>query len=146
MALGFGLGVAPVSAQNFKAGQREKQLKEGNVPLPGPALQRFLRMTPEERRQALAQLPPARRQQLLQRLNRLLQLTPEQRETLVRHYQTFQGMAPGRRLLVRQAITRLRLVSDERRKEYLDSTEAKLLFTPTELQFIGEVVGLPELE
>src|SRR6266404_6899960 len=65
--------------------QKQKQLKQLQG-LPSPAVERFLRMSPQDRERALSQLPPERRQQMEQRLRRLEQLTPEQRAQLDRRY------------------------------------------------------------
>ena len=107
-------------------------------------MQRFLQIPEEQREKALSRLPPERQKQIRERLQRLEQLNPEQRQQLVRHYQAFQDLAPVRRTMVRQAITRLRREPEGRRKQMLDSTEAKLRFNPEELQLIREVLRLPE--
>ena len=126
--------------------QKQQQPKQQMQPLPGPAVQRFLRMPPEERQKALAQLPPERRQQIEQNLARLEKLTPQQRAQLEHRYQVFERLPAGRRALVREAVTRLRAMPPAQRKAVLESDDAKLRFNPEELQLLRDVVGLPEFE
>jgi len=115
-------------------------------PLPGPAVQRFLRMSPEERARALAQLPPERRQQIEQNVARLERLSPEQRAQLEHRYQIFERLPQERKAVVRTAIARLRAMTPAQRKAVLESDDAKLRFNPEELQLLRDVVGLPEFE
>jgi len=124
--------------------QKQKQLKM--QPLPGPAVQRFLRMSPEERARALAQLPPERRQQIEQNVARLERLSPEQRAQLEHRYQIFERLPQERKAVVRTAIARLRAMTPAQRKAVLESDDAKLRFNPEELQLLRDVVGLPEFE
>jgi hypothetical protein len=150
--LGAGL-ILPASAQvrpgplvrQLKLKQKQKQGKQLQ-PLPGVAVERFLRMSPQDRERALSQLPPDRRQQMEQRLRRLEQLTPAQRAQLDRRYQIFEGLPPARRVVVREAIARLRAMPPAQRKAVLEGDDAKLRFNPEELQLLRNVVGLPEFE
>jgi hypothetical protein len=151
VAFAIALNVSPAAAQASEASLRAKELKlkqqkQPLRPLPGPAIERFLRMPPEERERALSQLPPERRQQIEQRLRRLERLSPEQREQLERRYDVFQSLPPGRRLLVRAAIQRLRNAPEAQRKAFLESDEAKRRFTVGELQLLRDVSGLPDIE
>jgi hypothetical protein len=139
----------PHLAAQLKQKQQLKQqqkLKQQLQPLPGPDVQRFLRMSPEERQRALAQLPPERRQQIEENVGRLERLSPEQRAQLERRYQIFEKLPPGRRALVREAIMRLRAMPPAQRKAVLESDDAKLRFNPEEIRLLRDVVGLPEEE
>src|SRR6185503_17071853 len=85
--------------------QKLRQQKQPNpkmVPLPAPAVQRFLQMSPEEQERALSRLSPERRQQMEQRLNRLQQLPPEQLQRLQDLYPAFTSLRLARRQAVRQ--------------------------------------------
>lgn len=126
--------------------QRLKQKQKG-PPLPGGvAIQRFLAMSPDQRERALAQLPPERRQQIEQRLKRLEQLTPTQRETLIRNFEIFQGLPPRRQIVVRQTLQKLRNMPEARRKATVESDAIKELFSPLELQLLRDSAGLPDLD
>src|SRR5438128_12631176 len=64
---------------------------------PGPgiqAIERWSRMTPEQRRRALDRLPPERRARIEQQLERYQSMTPEQREQLRFRAQTFAQLPP----------------------------------------------------
>src|SRR6266436_2710985 len=99
MALAAALGnVFPLEAQgNRKQLRQLKQLKQP-LGIPGRDLERFSRMSPEERREQLAKLPPERRQQLEQRLERYQHLPPEQRDQLERRFEVFRSLPPPRQL------------------------------------------------
>lgn len=89
--------------------------------LPAPVVERFRKMTPEQREKALAKLPPDRRAVIEQRLNRIQQLPPLQRGELEARYQRFQNLPAERRLAVRQELQNLRgLPPAERRRRFVD--------------------------
>ena len=94
------------------------------LPLPAPAVQRFLRMSPEDRERALAQLPPERRQQVEQRLARLQQLPPDQLQGLQDLYPAFTNLRPVRQQAVRQEIQQLRQMRPALRRDRLAATRA----------------------
>ena len=123
--------------QRFK----QKQLKPAGIP--GPAIRRFFRMGPEERQAALDRLPPVRRAQLEQRLERLERMRPEDRERTIRRMELFDAIPPRRRPLVQTAIQRLRGMPAPARQRYLESEDAKLRFDPDELELLRDVSGLP---
>jgi len=125
--------------------QKLKQLKaqqQKMVPLPAPAVERFLQMSPEDRERALSQLPPERRQDLEQRLNRLQQLPPEQAQRLQNVYPAFMNLRPVRRQAVRQEIQELRQMKPAERKDRLNSDTGN--FSPEEMSILRQVTGIPE--
>ncbi|MEO8661691.1 MAG: DUF3106 domain-containing protein [Bryobacteraceae bacterium] len=61
-----------------------------------PAVERLRRMTPDQRRRALAELPPARRQATEQWLANWEKMTPDERRQLTRRYENFQQLTPER--------------------------------------------------
>jgi len=124
--------------------QKQKQL--GMQPLPGPAVERFLKMPPEQRQRALAQLPADRRQQIEQNLARLEKLTAEQRTQLEHRFQIFDALPPARKNVIREAIASLRAMGPAQRRAVLEGDDAKLRFNADELQLLRGVVGLPEIE
>src|SRR5262249_58805409 len=109
----------------------------------GPAIRRFLQMSPADREAALRPLPPARRQQLEMRVQRLERMRPEDRERTLRRIELFDAMPPGRRVVVRTAIERLRELRPRAPPAYLSSEDAKLRFEPEELELLRDVSGLP---
>jgi hypothetical protein len=125
--------------------QKLKELKaqqQKMLPLPAPAVERFLQMSPEDRERALSQLTPERRQQVEQNLNRLQQLSPDQRERLQDVYPAFLGLRPARRQAVRQEIQELRLMRPALRKDRLNSDTRD--FSAEEMDILRRVTGIPE--
>jgi len=125
--------------------QKLKQLKaqqQKMVPLPAPAVERFLQMSPEDRERALSQLPPERRQDLELRLSRLQQLPPEQAQRLQNVYPAFMNLRPVRRQAVRAEIQELRQLKPAERKDRLNSDTGN--FSPEEMGILRQVTGIPE--
>ena len=125
--------------------QKLKQLKaqqQKMVPLPAPAVERFLQMSPEDRERALSQLTPERRQQVEERLNRLQQLPPEQAQRLQDVYPAFMNLRPVRRQAVRQEIQELRQMRPALRKDRLTSDAGN--FSPEEMGILRQVTGIPD--
>jgi len=145
---------AGVSAQDGKENilrqkalrqQKLKELKaqqQKMVPLPAPAVERLLQMSPEDRERALSQLTPERRQQVEQNLNRLQQLSPDQRERLQDVYPAFLNLRLARRQAVRQEIQELRQMRPVLRKDRLNSDSRD--FSPEEMDILRRVTGIPE--
>jgi hypothetical protein len=107
-------------------------------PLPSKQLERFLKMSPDERKKALSQLPPERRAAIERRLERYESLTPEQQERVNRRLDTFQSLPIGRRVAVRQELQRLRQMSFRERRDALNSEEERKKFSPEEYQLLRE--------
>lgn len=61
-----------------------------------PAVERLRRMAPDQRRRALAELPPERRRATEQWLANWEKMTPEERQQLTRRYENFQKLTPQR--------------------------------------------------
>jgi Protein of unknown function (DUF3106) len=122
--------------------QKARQQKAQQLPLPAPAVQRFLQMSPEDRERALSRLTPERRQQMEQRLNRLQQLPPEQVQRLQDLYPAFTSLRPARRQAIRQEIQQLRQMRPALRKDRLNSDERD--FSPEEMDILRQVTGIPD--
>ena len=120
--------------------EKAQQLKM--VPLPAPAVERFLQMSPEDRERALSQLAPERRQQVETQLNRLQQLSPEQMQRLQDLYPAFVSLRPARRQAVRAEIQELRQLKAAERKDRLNSDAGN--FSPEEMGILHQVTGVPE--
>lgn len=112
------------------------------VPLPAPAVERFLQMSPEDRDRALSQLAPERRQQVEQALSRLQQLPPDQLQRLQDLYPAFESLRPARRQAVRAEIQELRRTRAADRKDRLNSDAGN--FTLEEMDILRRVTGIPE--
>jgi hypothetical protein len=122
--------------------KQQKAQQQKMVPLPAPAVERFLQMSPEDRERALSQLAPERRQQVEQQLNRLQQLSPEQAQRLQDVYPAFVNLRPPRRQAVRAEIQELRQMKPAERKDRLNSDGRD--FSPEEMGIMRQVTGIPE--
>jgi len=124
--------------QQAKGGQNP-QGRGGQPPVnPAHELQRFLGMPPEEREKALAKLPPQRRAQFEQQLQRFENMPPAQRERQLRRLEEFQNLPQARRPVVRQEIEDLRALPPAVRKDRLNGEEFKQSFSPEEQKYIRE--------
>jgi hypothetical protein len=146
-----GLGVSPLAAQRRsapphpagpapRAAEAPRSASAGANPVRGNAaqqLERFQKMSPEEREKALKKLPPGRRARVEQQLENLDRLTPEQRERRFRRLEAFQNLPPQRRQIVRQEIEDLRALPPRLRRDRLYGSEMKG-FSSDEQQLIRE--------
>ena len=139
------------------AGKRPKEKKVKDTPI-----ERWNRMTPEERRRALGKLPPERRREIEDKLQKLRNLPPQERQQLRDRYQTFSqlppeqqnrarvlfrqfnSLPPDRRPIVRQEFESLRSLPESERRMRLNSSEFRTRFTASEqelLQDLTQVFG-----
>lgn len=130
-----------IRQQKLKQQQKQQQ-KQKMLPLPAPAVERFLQMSPEDRERALSQLTPERRQQVEERLNRLQQLPPDQLERLQGLYPAFINLRPLRRQAVRTEIQELRKLKPVDRKDRLNADARE--FSSEEMDILRRVTGIPE--
>lgn len=79
-------------------------------------LDRWLRMSPQQRERALRQLPPERQKRLRDQLARFSSLPEEERDNLSRRYERFSELPPEKQELVRRQLRRFGSVPDERRQ------------------------------
>jgi len=122
---------------------KQKKLQQQKmVPLPAPAVERFLQMSPEDRERALSQLAPERREQVEKQLSRLQQLSPDQMQRLQDLYPAFERLRPARRLAVRAEIQELRKMRAIERKDRLNSDAGN--FSPEEMSILRQVTGIQE--
>ena len=128
---------------------------------PNAVLERWRRMSPEQRRKALERLSPERRRMLVERLRRLEKLTPEERRRLRRDYQRFRRLPPerqehyrklyqrfnrlpgDRRRLVAAELRRLRRMSPDERRQRIRSEEFRREFDERERRLLEELAGAP---
>src|SRR2546423_2571644 len=88
---------AAAAGQPIRIRPAQKIAPPPMVMRPGPgiqALERWSRMTPEQRSRALDRVPPERRQKVEEQLERYQNLTPEQREQLRFRAQMFSQLPP----------------------------------------------------
>ena len=148
--------VLPAAAQDPAAKQniirqkalRQQKLKELKaqqqkmIPLPAPAVERFLQMSPADQERALSRLAPERRQQVEERLRKLQQLPPDQMQRLQDVYPAFENLRPVRQQAVRAEIQELRKTRPAFRKERLNNDARD--FSPEEMDILRRVAGIPE--
>jgi len=140
-------GVSPMAAQRRSMGSAPRVSKAPRAPNaagakqnpnrenPAKELERFQKMSPEDREKALDKLPPARRARVEQQLERFDNMPPEQRERQLQRLQAFQELPPERRAVVRQEIQDLRGLPPRLRKDKLNGEELDQ-FSPEEQDLI----------
>ncbi len=138
--------------------------REPGMPRPpgpgGEMLDRLGKMSPDERRRALENLPPERRQRIEERLERFESLPPEQRERLRRQYQRFRQLPPerqeaarrlfrdftglpeDRRRALRQEARRLERLDEPARRARMSSEEFQSRYNPHEQEMLRDLVDL----
>ncbi len=77
---------------------------------------RLERMTPQQRQRYLDTLPPDRKKQFEDRLERYEQMTPEQRQQVREQYELFQGLPEDRQDALRRTFRQFNELPDDRRK------------------------------
>ena len=83
---------------------------------PGNVVQRLLQMTPEQRERAMEKLAPPRREQILRRLQQFDRLPQPERERQLRLGQMFAKLPPDRQELVRRQIQAFNQMPGGRRR------------------------------
>lgn len=166
LILAFAGWAALASAQVAGARIRKSPLPKGVVKAgPGVAarrqqlrqIERLSKMTPQEREQALAKLPPERRQDARRRLEAFQRLSPEERERLGRGLERFRDLPPEqqarvrrlfrqfnevpaeRRPALRRELNRLRQMDEEERRAHLNSDEFRGKHSVAEQQLLSEL-------
>lgn len=127
-------------------------------------LDKFQRMTPQQRRRALNALPPERRELFERRLEEYRSLEPDERQRLARQLDNFRQLPPerqkavremrrkladmpaGRRRLMAGELQQLRGLEDEARRERLSSMELKERFSDEERQMLNDLSSVLEPE
>jgi hypothetical protein len=155
---GFGLAillalpaVAPATSQPEQDKAAAQAQREDN------AIERWNRMSPEERERELAKLPPARAQAIRQRIWQYNHMKPEEREALLQRYQAFSELPPDKQEIVRERlreykqlpaerrpvihreVEQLRLMTEAQRQARMKSEEFRNQFSVQEQQIIKDV-------
>jgi len=161
LALNFGLAVALAAAYAAGlAGAPPQDESPTSQQQPGwNAIDRWNRMSPEERERELAKLPPERAQRIRQRLKWYNQLPPDQKEELRENYRRFAALPPEkqeivrqrmrefrslpreRRLAIRQEMQALRKLPEDARRVRIDSELFRSQFSPQEQQILRDITG-----
>jgi len=144
----------PAEAARPGAGARARAPRLAN---PAAIVQRLMRMTPQQREQALEKLPPERQAQIRERLRqfdslpkqeqeRRLQLgqefaslPPEKQDLVRRQIQAFNQLPDDRRALVGAAFQRLRRLPESQRQARLASPQFRSRFTPAEQRMLADL-------
>jgi hypothetical protein len=121
------------------------------------SIDRWNRMSPEERERELAKLPPARARMIRQRIRRYNQMNPDEQQVLRERYQTFSQLPPDKRQIVRQRmhefqqlpgprqqivhteVEQFRLLSEPQRQARMSSEEFRGQFSAREQQIIRDL-------
>jgi len=140
--------VSPLEAQGRKASPsvarrapERPQRPPGN---PARELDRFAKMSPQEREKQLSKLPPERRQQIQTRLERYQSLSPQQRAQLQQRFEAFQKLSPERQDAVRSEIQNLRSLPPAQRKERLNNPDVQQNFSNDEQKLLRQSLGPPD--
>ena len=141
--------------------QETPKTKPANSNEGGPAspqnLEKLLKLTPNERTKALSSLPPARREQILAKLNDYQKIPPQRRARNLERLQRLQPLPPHKQAQVRASINRfatlppprhqfmqkqlnqMQGLSDSDRRALMNSEEFRSKFTPSEQQMIEDI-------
>lgn len=138
---------------------RAQQKPHRPVPQAQPAnpIDRWNRMSPEERERELAKLPPARARQIRQRIWRYNHMSPEEQQAERERYQTFSQLPPDKQQIVRQRLSeffqlpqtrrpvvhreveQLRRLPEAQRLARLNTDQFRSQFSPQEQQIIRDL-------
>lgn len=125
-------------------------------------IERLRALPPAERRRLLDRLPPDRRKQAEDSMNRLDRMSPEEQHELDRRYEFFQKLPPGRQQdarrlyrdltalpperhsAVRRQIDLLRSMSSAERASFLSAPQSRSLYNRKERAILADYVSLLE--
>lgn len=146
----------PQVQQPAGRGQQGRVNGQGN-PAGEKLFERLLKMNPEERDKALANLPPARRRQIEQRirnlqskppaaqartlnqLERLAALPPERRTQVRQSIRQFNQLPRDQKGTIRQEMQRLSAMTAQERRARMSSEDFKSHYSPDEQKMIGDL-------
>ena len=139
-------------------GQPKRPASEAGNPAASPvALNRLLKLSPEQRTRALSSLPAPRRAQIEKKLEEYQKIPPQQRARELERYQRMHDLPPLKQQQVRASVQKLTLLPEHRRKlvqkqlnemkslsdadrsAMMNSEEFRSKFTPGEQQIIEDV-------
>jgi flagellar motor protein MotB len=154
----FGLVLLLLAATAGPArSQQEPDRPAAQAQPPANPIDRWNRMSPEERERELAKLPPARARQIRQRIWWYNHMRPEELQELRERYQTFTQLPPDKQQIVRErlrefrqlpaarqpvvhrAVEQLRLLPEAQRLARLNADQFRGQFSPQEQQIIRDL-------
>jgi hypothetical protein len=153
LRFGLAIGLAAAAAGPARS-QQEPDRPAAQQQAQANPIDRWNRMSPEERERELAKLPPARARQIRQRIRRYNQMHPEEQQALRERYQTFSQLPPDKQQIVRERlrefrqlpvarrpvvhreVERLRLLPEAQRQAAMNGYEFRGRFSPQEQQII----------
>jgi len=135
----------------------QQEPRESVQATPENAIDRWNRMSPEERERELAKLPPARAKLIRQRIRRYNQMHPEEQQALRQRYQTFSQLPPAKQQVIRERlrefrqlpparqpvvhreVQQLRRLPEPQRQARLNSDDFRGRFSPAEQNIIRDL-------
>jgi hypothetical protein len=99
-------------------------------------LDRFSKMSPQEREKALSKLPPQRRAVFEQRLEQYQKLPPEEKARMRQLVEEMESLPKDRQNAVKQEIQRIRALPGPQRLKILSSEDFKQRFAPDEQRVV----------
>jgi Protein of unknown function (DUF3106) len=145
----------PGGGKGPDAAKKDGMRKDGRpAPNPFTAIDRWNAMNPRQRERMLSKMPPERRKQFLDKLDRfnslpkeeqqllrerqerLSHLPPEEQQLVRRDGARFEKLPPARRQAMLDELQKLRKMSESERTTYFSSSEFKDKFYPAEQQMI----------
>src|SRR5579872_2696938 len=150
----------PPEAPPRRAAQEKRRAEKAKAKEASTPLERWNRMTPEQRQRMLAQMTPERRREFQQKLQQYRSLPPEERQQLRDRYQAFSQLPPeqqnharelfrqfnslpeDRRPIVRQEYEQLRSMSESERSARIASEAFRSRFNPAEQQMLQDLARI----
>ena len=143
-------------------GEKPPDSSKAGRPAPNPVtpIDRWNAMNERQRDRMLSKMPPERRKQFLdkvekfnalpkeeqqlnrERYERLSNLPPEQQQVVRRDLSRLANLPPARRQAMNQEFQKLRNMSETERNAYLSSPEFRDKFYPAEQQMIGNLTSV----
>jgi hypothetical protein len=155
--LRFGFAILLAATAAGPARSQPEPDKPSGQQLLENSIDRWNRMSPEERERELAKLPPARARLIRQRIRRYNQMNPDEQQALRERYQTFSQLPPARQQIIRERlrefrqlpvarrpivhgeVEQLRLLPETQREGRLSSDEFRGRYSPQEQQIIRDL-------
>jgi len=120
---------------------RANPKRPNKTPLnPAKELERFQKMSPEQREKEMAKLPPAQRLRMQRLYDRFENMPPAQREQALKRLEALHNLSPARRQAVTGELQNLRSLPPAQRRARLESDEIQQNFTPEERDLLNASV------
>jgi len=125
----------PAQSRPAQTEPRTGRPPERAVPRQNPitALDRWNRMSPEQREKSLAKLPPERQAQVRERLERFNRLPKDEQDRQRQHYERFSRLSPEKQEQLRHQVLAYKQLPPERRPAISREISQLRRMTPAEL-------------